>query len=115
MVVSNIFYFHPLFGEDFQFDSYLDWMGGNHQPAIFSRFMTCFFEALDRLVEKMRPAPLVWHPRDPPIKFGVWKFPQDFEAGGPKIVASSEMVETYWFVFKEKVSKNSCFLWDLDP
>jgi len=82
-------------------------MGGNHQPVIFSRFMTCFFEALDRLVEKMRPAPLVWQPRIPPSDLGYGN-PPKIEAGGPKIVASSEMVETYWFVFKEKVSTNSC-------
>ena len=89
-------------------------MGGNHQPVIFSRFMNCFFEALDRLVEKMRPAPLVWHPRNSPSNLGYGNSPK-IEAGGPKIVASSEMVETYWFVFKENVSKNSCLLWDWIP
>ncbi len=33
MVVSNIFLFSPLFGEDFQFDEHIFQMGRNHQPV----------------------------------------------------------------------------------
>ena len=35
VVISNIFYFHPYFGEDFQFDVHIFQMGWfNHQPVV---------------------------------------------------------------------------------
>ena len=43
MVVSNILYFHPYFGEDFQFDSYFS-DGLVQPPTSLGRFFLPFLE-----------------------------------------------------------------------
>ena len=50
MVVSNISYFHPLFGEDFQFDEHIFQMGGFKDLTIFEVCFECPI-----LLEKVTP------------------------------------------------------------